>query len=320
MKVLVIGGAGYIGSHVVLELLKQRLEVCVYDDLSTGYETNIPAGVQFVQGDVLDPVTLTQAMVGCEAVIHLAAKKAVGESMLNPQKYATYNIGGMLNVLNTMGNLHIPYLIFSSSAAVYGMPDKQVLDESTPTNPINFYGFTKLEAERFLPWADRLANIKSVALRYFNAVGYDAEGRVKGMEKDPQNLLPIVMEVANGTRASLSIFGNDYPTADGTCIRDYIHVSDLASAHVLALSYLDRVKKSEILNLGTGKGHSVLEIVTKSAEITGQKINYQFAPRRLGDPAVLMANADKAHALLKWKPEHSTLDNIIKTTWFLYKK
>ena len=320
MRILVIGGAGYIGSHVVHALLQKGYTVRVFDNMSTGRPENLFPGAEFVQGDILDMATLDQVMKDCDAVVHLAAKKAVGESMTDPATYATNNITGTLNVLNAMAANHVRHFVFSSSAAVYGMPDVPVVDETCPVNPINFYGFTKLEIERFLDWYDRLKGISFVSLRYFNAVGYDADGAVRGLEQNPQNLLPVIMEVATGTRAELSIFGNDYPTPDGTCIRDYIHVTDLASAHVLAIEHLTAGKESQKLNLATGSGHSVLEMLHMTEKILGRPIAHRFAPRRPGDPAILIANADKAAAVLGWHPTHSDLDNIIQTTWAVYRK
>lgn len=320
MRILVIGGAGYIGSHVVLALLEKGLDVRVFDNLSTGQRSNLFPKAEFVEGDILDTNVLHQAMTGVDAVIHLAAKKAVGESMENPEKYAVNNITGTLNVLNAMTTAGVRHFVFSSSAAVYGMPDVDKLDETVPVNPINFYGFTKLEIERFLNWYDRLKGIRFVALRYFNAVGYDEQGRIHGLEQNPQNLLPIIMEVAAGSRERLNIYGNDYPTPDGTCIRDYIHVTDLADAHVRALDYLAADNPSRIFNLGTGSGHSVLEMVTEAARLTDQPIPYQFAARRPGDPAILLATADLAQTILGWMPQHSDLPTIIQSTWHMYRK
>lgn len=320
MRILVIGGAGYIGSHVVHALLNKGHSVCVFDNMSTGRTENLFPQADFIQGDILDKSALNQALKNCDAVIHLAAKKAVGESMANPEKYAENNITGTLNVLNAMAANDVHHFVFSSSAAVYGMPDVSVIDESCPVNPINFYGFTKLEIERFLDWYDHLKGISFVSLRYFNAVGYDASGAVRGLEQNPQNLLPVIMEVATGVRPELSIFGNDYPTPDGTCIRDYIHVTDLASAHVLAIEHLASGKESQKLNLATGSGHSVLEMLQATERIIGRTLPHRFAPRRPGDPAILIANADKATAVLGWHPQHSDLENIIKTTWAVYQK
>ena len=320
MHILVIGGAGYIGSHVVKELLQQGVHVSVFDNMSTGQTDNLFPEADFIQGDILDVPALEKAMQGVDGVVHLAAKKAVGESMENPEKYAVNNITGTLNILNAMAKYGVKNFVFSSSAAVYGMPDYVPVDENHPTNPINFYGFTKLEIERFLPWSGQLKGINWIALRYFNAVGYDADGAVKGLEKNPQNLLPIVMETAVGIRSGMKIFGNDYDTTDGTCVRDYIHVSDLASAHWLALKYLAEGGHSQSLNLGTGKGISVLEMVQMAEKVIGHSINYEFADRRAGDPGLLIASSETANAVLGWTPVHSDLENMIRTTWAMYQK
>lgn len=321
MHILVIGGAGYIGSHVAKFLRDNGEKVTVFDNFSTGNIENLLKGENLIKGDILDIDTLDRAMKSdVDAVILLAGKKAVGESMENPQKYAVNNLTGTINVLNSMAKNGVKKLIFSSSAAVYGTPKYSPVDEAHTTEPINFYGFTKLKAEELFKWYDKLKGIKFVALRYFNAVGYDETGELNALEKNPQNLLPIVLETAMGAREKFSVFGNDYPTPDGTCIRDYIHVTDLASAHYTALFYLNEHNESQILNLGTAKGSSVLELVTKTEEIIGKKLNYDFAPRRAGDPAILTANPTKAENILGWKATHSDLNNIILSTWNAYKK
>lgn len=320
MRILVVGGAGYIGSHVVKELLDNGVEVRVYDNLSTGQKINLFEKAEFIEGDILDIPALEKAMQGVDGVVHLAAKKAVGESMEKPDMYALNNLNGTVNVLNAMVKNNVKNIVFSSTAAVYGMPDKSLLDEQTPLNPINFYGFSKKMIEDVLAWYDKLKGIKFVALRYFNAVGYDADGLVQGMEKNPQNLLPIVMETIFGVRKEMTVFGSDYPTKDGTCVRDYIHVSDLASAHYLALKHLMQKEQSAILNLGTGEGHSVKEMIDETEKVTGQKVNYKMGERRAGDPAALMALAKKAETILGWRPKHSSLQNIIKTTYQLYQQ
>ena len=321
MHILVIGGAGYIGSHVVKALLNSDHKVSVYDNLSTGLEVNYFKDADYTVGDILDYPALYKAMSrNVDAVIHLAAKKAVGESMENPEKYALNNIAGAINVLNAMSACDVKRLVFSSSAAVYGEPLYLPIDEKHPLNPMSFYGFTKYDMEKYFEWYDRLKGIKYVSLRYFNAVGYDEDGDVRGLENNPQNLLPIIMEVANGSREKMKIFGNDYPTRDGTCIRDYIHVTDLGTAHAAAISYLGKAEESQVFNLGTSEGISVLEMVNKTEELIGRKINYEFAPRRPGDPAVITASAEKAAKVLGWKAEHSAVDNIILSTWQVYKR
>lgn len=319
MRILVIGGAGYIGSHVVKDLLANGHEVTVFDNLSSGHRCNLFPNAAMAEGDITDPEALRRVMrKGFDGVVHLAAKKAVGESMENPQKYAVNNLSGTINILNAMADNNIKYLVFSSSAAVYGIPQYLPIDERHPTEPINFYGFTKLDIEKLMNWYDRLKGIKYIALRYFNAAGYDESGDVRGLDTAPQNLLPIIMEAAIGKRDKLKIFGNDYDTPDGTCIRDYIHVSDLASAHTAALNYLQEKNRSEILNLGTETGTSVLEMLKAAEKVIGRPIAFEFAPRRPGDPARLTASAQTAQQLLNWKPRHSDIDNIVRSTWVVY--
>jgi UDP-glucose 4-epimerase len=259
-------------------------------------------------------------MAGNEAAVYLAAFKAVGESMVKPEKYSVNNITGTINLLNAASETGLQYIIFSSSAAVYGEPAYLPIDEKHPTNPENYYGFTKLEIEKFLSWYDRLKGIRYASLRYFNAAGYDVQGRITGLEQDPANLLPVIMEAACGIRQELAIFGNDYDTPDGTCIRDYIHVNDLAAAHALALDYVSKNGKSLTVNLGSETGSSVLEVLEAARRITGQPIPSRIAGRRPGDPAKLTASAALALALLGWKAEHSDLDTLIRTSWEAYRK
>lgn len=320
MHILVIGGAGYIGSHVVKALLKNGMDVTVFDNLSSGDRINYFQGAEYIEDDILNIPALEKALSNnIDAVIHLAAKKAVGESMEKPELYAVNNICGAINILNAMSKFGVKNLIFSSSAAVYGIPEYVPMDENHPINPISFYGFTKSDMEKYFEWYDALKGIKFVSLRYFNAVGYDEDGDVKGLDKNPQNLLPIVMETAKGIRSQMSIFGNDYDTPDGTCIRDYIHVTDLADAHVRAVKYLSDGGKSQKINLGTEKGVSVLEMVTRAEKLIGKKINFSFAPRRAGDPPILLSSAHKAKEILGWSAGNSSdIDNIILSTWKVY--
>ena len=284
MKVLVIGGAGYIGSHVAKALLEDGASVTVYDDLSSGHKINLFAKAGFVEGSILDYAKLEQTMgQGFDAVVHLAAKKAVGESMVNPGLYAENNLNGAVNILNAMAKTGVKVLVFSSSAAVYGMPEYLPVDEKHPLNPISFYGFTKQETERLMVWYDRLKGIRYTALRYFNAAGYDASGAVKGRDSNPQNLLPIIKEVVDGKRECLQVFGDDYDTRDGTCVRDYVHVSDLAAAHVLAIKRLLEGRPSAIFNLGTSHGVTVREVIAATERVTGKPLPVRFAePRRSG--------------------------------------
>lgn len=320
-KVLVIGGAGYIGSHVVRALLQENFAVTVFDNMSTGQHCNLFADAEFIEGDILDEAKLNDVMAQrFDAVVHLAAKKAVGESMENPQKYAINNICGSINIFNAMVDNGVKNIVFSSTAASYGMPQYLPLDEKHPLEPINFYGFTKIEIERVMDWYSRLKDFHYIALRYFNAVGYAADGSIKGKEKNPQNLLPIVMEVVTGKREILHVFGNDYDTPDGTCIRDYIHVEDLGRAHVAAIRKLLQEPQSHIINLGTNKGTSVLEIIRSAERVTGCKVNFDFVPRRAGDPSTIIATNNLAKKILDWEPQYTDIDEIIKTTWNLEEK
>lgn len=319
-KILVIGGAGYIGSHVVKALLHEGFCVTVYDNLSTGQTCNLFADAEFVEGNILDSAYLEKTMSkGFDAVIHLAAKKAVGESMENPQLYSQNNISGSINIFNAMLNTGVKNVVFSSTSAVYGMPEYLPLDENHPLNPMSFYGYTKMAIEQVMNWYSQIKDFNYIALRYFNAVGYAADGSIRGKEKNPQNLLPLVMEVATGKREILHVFGNDYDTPDGTCIRDYIHVEDLAAAHVLAIKKLLDGCDSQIINLGTEKGTSVLEIIKSVERVSGKKINYDFAPRRAGDPANVIATSAKAAKVLGWKAKYTDIDEIVKTVWSLEK-
>jgi UDP-glucose 4-epimerase len=320
MKVLVIGGAGYIGSHVAKALLDNQMKVGIYDNLSSGLRQNIFPGTDFFHEDILDQEALFKVMEkGWDAVIHLAAFKAAGESMINPEKYARNNISGTINILNTMSRCCVEKIVFSSSAAVYGEPQYIPIDEEHPLNPENFYGFTKLEIERLLQWYNRLRNLSYASLRYFNAAGYDPEGLVCGIESNPANLLPVVMETAAGIRKRMSIFGNDYPTPDGTCIRDYIHVADLADAHVRALKHItDSSESSLTLNLGSGNGISVMEMVEKARQITGKPIAADITDRRPGDPAKLIASFGLAKDKIGWIPRFSDPETLIATTWNVY--
>ena len=320
MKVLVIGGAGYIGSHVVKELMAKNHEVTVFDNLSSGLIQNLFKKNEFIAGDILHPEDLDKAFArGFDAFIHLAAFKAAGESMIFPEKYSINNINGTLNILNAAVAHNCLNMVFSSSAATFGEPQYLPIDENHPKNPENYYGFTKLKIEEFMGWYDKLKNLKFAALRY-NAAGYDPEGVIYGLERNPANLLPVMMEVACGKRGKLKVFGSDYDTRDGTCIRDYIHVTDLASAHVLALEYIAKNKKSLTLNLGTGKGITVTEMLEATRRITGKEIPAEYVGRRAGDPAQLTASSKLAKEVLGWEPKYSDVDTLIKSTYDAYLK
>ncbi|MEE0352707.1 MAG: UDP-glucose 4-epimerase GalE [Treponema sp.] len=321
MKVLVIGGAGYIGSHVVKELMAKGHEVTVFDNLSSGLIQNLFKKNEFIAGDILHPEDLDKAFArGFDAFIHLAAFKAAGESMIFPEKYSINNINGTLNILNAAVAHNCLNMVFSSSAATFGEPQYLPIDENHPKNPENYYGFTKLKIEEFMGWYDKLKNLKFAALRYFNAAGYDPEGVIYGLERNPANLLPVMMEVACGKRDKLKVFGSDYDTRDGTCIRDYIHVTDLASAHVLALEYIAKNKKSLTLNLGTGNGITVTEMLEATRRITGKEIPAEYVGRRAGDPAQLTASSKLAKEVLGWEPKYSDVDTLIKSTYDAYLK
>ena len=317
VKVLVVGGAGYIGSHVVKALLQRGHQVTVFDNLSSGQRINLFSDAAFIEGDILDFAALDAAMFGQEAVVHLAAKKAVGESMEKPDIYAENNLIGSLNIMNAMLKNGVETMVFSSSAAVYGMPEYLPIDEKHPLNPINFYGFTKYDIEKYMEWYSRLKSFRYMALRYFNAVGYDAEGSIRGREIGSQNLLPIIMDTATGRREKLVVFGTDYDTRDGTCIRDYIHVTDLARAHVLAIEHLCGGGCSASLNLGTGRGTTVKEIIVAAEKVIGKKLNVEYAGRRIGDPGVLTASSAEAERLLGWIPEYTDIEEIIRTMWMI---
>ncbi len=319
MRVLVIGGAGYIGSHVARFFADRGLEVDVLDNLSTGTKENIFPEYGFYKEDILDYAAILGVMKrGYDAIVHLAAAKAAGESMVNPEKYALQNVSGTINILNAACEAGVQNFVFSSSAAIYGEPKYLPIDEAHPKNPENFYGFTKLEIERILEWYDRLKGLRYAALRYFNAAGYDPEGRVRGLEKRPANLVPVIMEVAMGLMPQLEVFGTDFPTPDGSGVRDYIHVTDLARAHYAALMHLANESKSFAVNLGSEQGLSVLEILEAARKITGRAIPATISGRRPGDPAKLVASSAAAKALLGWKAEYSDLTTIIATSWRAY--
>ena len=319
MKVLVIGGAGYIGSHVVKELMKSGHKVTVFDNLSSGLRCNLFPENDFIYGNILIERDLDEAFAqGFDAFVHLAAFKAAGESMVKPEKYSINNITGTINIMNAAVKHNCKIMIFSSSAATFGEPQYLPMDENHPQKPINYYGFTKLKIEEFMDWYDQLKGLKFAALRYFNAAGYDPEGKIRGLEQKPENLLPRIMEAALGQR-ELKVFGTDYDTRDGTCIRDYIHVTDLARAHVMALEYIAKNNESLKLNLGTEKGTTVKELIDAARRITGKAIPAEDAPRRPGDPASLYTTSKLAEKLLGWKPMYSDVDTLVRTTWEVYK-
>ncbi|MDR0512350.1 MAG: UDP-glucose 4-epimerase GalE [Treponema sp.] len=321
MKILVIGGAGYIGSHVVQELLERGFAVTVYDNLSSGLRQNLFPQAGFAYGSIMDYSELSRVCrAGFDAVVHLAAFKAAGESMREPEKYSLNNISGTVNILNAMAESGIKRLIFSSSAAVYGEPKYLPVDENHPLEPENYYGFTKLEIERFMLWYEKLKGIRFASLRYFNAAGYDVNGRLSGLEQNPANLVPVIMETAVGKQKELLVFGNDYDTRDGTCVRDYVHVNDLASGHAKALDYICKSEKSITVNLGSEKGTTVTEMLEAARRITGRPITARIVARREGDPASLTASSKAAFELLGWTANYSDIETLLGSTWEVYKK
>jgi len=317
LKVLVTGGAGYIGSHVVLALCEEGNNVVVLDDLSTGNSEAVDKRALFIQGSTLNDDDLSNGLNDVDAVIHLAAFKAAGESMIHPEKYSHNNITGTITLLNAMAKHGVNKFIFSSSAAVYGYPQYLPLDENHPLEPINYYGFTKLEIERILEWYGELKGLRFAALRYFNAAGYDCLGRITSLENNPENLIPIVMEVASGRRKKMEVFGDDYDTDDGTGVRDYIHVTDLATAHIKCIEYLNE-NRSLTVNLATGESHSVMDIINLTKEISGRDIPFDIVDRRPGDPAKLYASTNQALKALNWEAEYSDLKTLLETTWKVY--
>jgi UDP-glucose 4-epimerase len=320
MKILVTGGAGYIGSHVVYELIDQGHDVTILDDMSLGLEENIDPRSIFVKGSTHSDSDLDSVLsVGFHGIIHLAAWKAAGESMTNPAKYAHNNLIGTINLLNACDRHRIKRFVFSSTSAVYGNPEYIPIDENHPTEPISYYGETKLQVEKNLKWFSELKGIRFGVLRYFNAAGYDIKGRIKGRERNALNLIPIAMEVAAGIREKVQVFGDNYDTHDGTGVRDYIHVSDLAIAHRKALNYISENDKDLLVNLATGEGHSVLDVINKSKEVSGKDIPFDIVGRRAGDPATVVAVSNRANKVLGWSTKYSDLDTLIRTTWDVYK-
>lgn len=316
MRILVTGGAGYIGSHFVRMALKGNDEVIVADNLSRGHQESIPDGVQFEKVDIRDAEKISEVIRkhSPEAVVHFAAFAYVGESVEHPEIYYQNNVIGSYNLIRAAVESKVKYFVFSSTCSVYGSPGKVPISEEAQTNPINPYANTKLMIEMMLKDFQSTYGMKYVSLRYFNAAGADDSGEIGESHNPEPHLIPIVLEVANGKREKVSVFGNDYNTPDGTCIRDYIHVNDLSDAHIRALEFLAKGNESTIINLGTGAGNSVMEIIKTAESITGKKIEFKIAERRKGDPAILVADNTKALKILNWKPKY-TIDNIIRTAW-----
>ncbi len=314
-KILVTGGAGYIGSNTARVLARRGYEVTALDDLSRGHTHNV-AALPFHKVTLSDTTEVAEILKReqVDAVVHFAAYIAVGESTQNPELYFSNNVGGSLSLLNAMDQAGVKRIVFSSTAAVYGMPEVLPITEDSPIAPVNPYGETKVMVERTLGWLDRYSGLRSVALRYFNACGADPDSEL-GEEHDPEtHLIPLLLR-AVVTGNPITLFGDDYGTPDGTCIRDYIHVMDLAEAHVLALQHLLGGGGSDAFNVGTGRGHSVLEVLRAVEKVTGRKVPYVMGPRRAGDPPVLVANSDKLKRTLGWTPRFADLTDIVETAW-----
>ncbi len=321
MAVLVLGGAGYIGSHTVYELIEQGQETVIIDNLQTGHIDAIHPDAKFYKGDIrnkefLDNVFKKEKI---DAVIHFAASSLVPESMTDPLKYYDNNLYGTMVLLKSMVENNIDKIIFSSTAATYGEPENIPIKETDKTEPINTYGETKLSMEKMFKWVSKAHNIKYVSLRYFNAAGAHKSGKI-GEDHTPEtHLIPLILQVPNNKRENIKIFGDDYETKDGTCIRDYIHVTDLAQAHILAIDYLKKTEKSDIFNLGNGVGFSVKEIIETARQVTGHPIPAVICPRRAGDPAQLIASNEKAEKILGWKPVYVNPEDIIASAWKWHK-
>ena len=321
MNVLVCGGAGYIGSHTVYELIERGHSVVVVDSLIKGHKAAIHNEAKFYLGDIRDEEFMDRVFREnqIDAVIDFAAFSLVGESVNEPFKYYENNVYGTLKLLEAMERAGVKKIVFSSTAATYGEPENDIIVESDKTNPTNPYGETKLTVEKMLKWADNAYGIKFVALRYFNAAGAHISGKI-GEDHSPEtHLIPIILQTALGQREKMFIFGDDYDTPDGTCVRDYIHVTDLADAHIKALEKLFKTNESGIYNLGNGKGFSVKEVIEKAKKVTGKDFKVEIEARRSGDPSTLIASSEKAIKELGWKPKFNTLDKIIETAWNWHK-
>ena len=321
MAILVLGGAGYIGSHAVYELVEAGRDVVVADNLLTGFREAVHPKARFYNIDIRNrsEVDALFEKEKIEGVIHFAACSQVGESMTQPLKYYDNNLSGTTVLLQSMVAHGVDKIVFSSTAATYGEPEQVPIRENDKTEPTNCYGETKLAMEKMMKWTGRAHELRYVALRYFNACGAHASSAI-GEAHDPEtHLIPLILQVPNGQRAKISIFGDDYPTKDGTCVRDYIHVCDLAQAHVLALDYLMRGGESDVFNLGNGVGFTVKEVIDVARKVTGHEIPAEVCPRRAGDPAQLVASSEKAKTVLGWKPQYADLETIVASAWNWHK-
>lgn len=318
MKILVLGGAGYIGSHTVYELIDAGEEVVIIDNLETGYKEAVHPKAVFYQGDLRDRAFLDTVLdkeKDIDAVIHFAANSLVGESMSDPLKYYDNNLCGTKTLLEALLAHQIDKIVFSSTAATYGEPESVPILETDKTSPTNPYGETKLSMEKMFHWVGKAHGLRYVSLRYFNACGAHESGTIGEAHNPETHLIPLILQVPNGQREAISIFGTDYDTKDGTCVRDYIHVTDLAQAHILAVKYLMDGGESNIFNLGNGVGFTVREVIETAKQVTGKPIQVVESGRRAGDPAVLIASSEKARKVLGWNPQHADLPEIIASAW-----
>ena len=317
MRILVLGGAGYIGSHTVYELVDAGYEVIVIDNLLTGFKEAVHPQAKFYEGDIRDKIFLDNILSKekIDGVIHFAASSQVGESMKNPLKYYNNNLCGTEVLLESMVEHGIDKIVFSSTAATYGEPESIPILETARTLPTNCYGETKLSMEKMFKWISKAHNLRYVSLRYFNACGAHPNGKIGEAHNPETHLIPLVLQVPNGKREYISVFGNDYDTKDGTCVRDYIHVNDLAQAHILAMEYLSKGGESNIFNLGNGVGFTVKEVIETARKVTNHTIPIREEERRAGDPSVLIASSEKAREVLGWKPQYADLETIISTAW-----
>lgn len=317
MRILVVGGAGYIGSNAVRELVKQGNDVVVLDALYTGHRKAVDPKAKFYQGDIENRFLVSQILRNekIDAVMHFAAYSLVPESVKKPLKYYDNNVSGMITLLEAMTDASVKYLIFSSSAATYGIPKKLPITEDSPLNPINPYGDTKVMMEKIIHWADQADGIKSIALRYFNVAGASDDGKIGEDHAPETHLIPNVLHSAASGDAKFTIFGNDYNTKDGTNVRDYVQITDLIDAHILALRHLIKTNQSDVFNLGTARGYSNMEILQAAREVTGIEIPYIMGPRREGDPDSLIANSTKARTVLNWQPKHESAQELIASAW-----
>ncbi len=317
MKILIVGGAGYIGSHAVKQLLENNFEVVVIDSLETGHKESVPLQIPFYHVDIRNKEALREVFLkeNFDGVIHFAANSLVGESMTNPLKYYNNNVHGTQVLLEVMVETGVKSIVFSSTAATYGNIETMPITEEMATCPTNTYGETKLAIEKMLGWTNKAHDLRFVCLRYFNVAGADTSGTIGEAHTTETHLIPLVLQVPLGQRSHITVYGDDYPTKDGTCIRDYIHVTDLVDAHILALKHLTSGGESNVFNLGSNSGYSVFEIIKAAREVTGHEIPLVVGEKRAGDPALLIASSEKAKTVLGWSPKRTDVKEIIASAW-----